>query len=73
MNIAKYLLVVVDYNKEGIEIYYLYSLDELEDFELDQEERKELIYSSKTKSNGRMFKIISVRIDVSRKGNEQTT
>lgn len=68
MKIAKYLLVVEDYNKEGVEVYSLYSLDELDNLELAKEELRELLYSSKTESEGRVFKIISVNINVGEKG-----
>lgn len=61
------MLMVEDYNKEGIEIYSLHSLDELDNLELAKEELKELLYSSKTESEGRVFKIISVNINVGEK------
>lgn len=64
MNIAKYMLMVEDYNKEGVEVYSLYSLDALDNFELAVEERRKLLYSSKIESNGRMFKIIYVDINI---------
>ena len=46
MKIVKYMLMVEDYNKEGVEVYSLYSLDELDNLELAKEELKELLYSS---------------------------
>ena len=64
MKIVKYMLMVEDYNKEGVEVYSLYSLDELDNLELAKEELKELLYSSKTESEGKVFKIISVNISV---------
>ena len=64
MKIVKYMLMVEDYNKEGVKIYSLYSLDELDNLELAKEELKELLYSSKTESEGKVFKIISVNINV---------
>lgn len=64
MKIVKYMLMVEDYNKEGVEVYSLYSLDELDNLELAKEELKELLYSSKTESEGKVFKIISVNINV---------
>lgn len=64
MKIVKYMLMVEDHNKDGTEVYSLYSLDELDNLELATEELKELLYSSKTKSEGRVFKIISVNINV---------
>lgn len=67
MNIAKYMLMVEDYNKEGVEAYSLYSLDELDNLELAREELRELLYSSKTEYEGRVFKIIYVNINVGEK------
>ena len=67
MKIVKYMLMVEDHNKDGIEVYSLYSLDKLDNLELTTEELKELLHSRKTKSEGRVFKIISVNINVGEK------
>lgn len=73
MKIAKYLLVVVDTTVDYIETYALYDLSELDQFDLTPEEREKLIGTSQTHSKGRLFKIITVDIDIGRKGDEQTT
>lgn len=73
MKIAKYLLVVVDSIVDYIETYALYELSELDQFDLSQRERDRLLLTSQTSSKGRLFKIIIVDINVSEKGDEQTT
>lgn len=70
MKIAKYLLVVVDYiveEIEEIEVFALHDLSELDKFDLTPEERERLVGTSQTHSKGRMFKIITVDIDIGRK------
>lgn len=73
MKVAKKLFVVVDYNKEDVEIYSLSYLLESDDIDLTQEEREVLLSTSRLKSNGRLYKLIIVDIDVGGKGDEQTT
>lgn len=73
MRVAKYLLVVVDSIVDYIETYALYDLSELDQFDLSQRERDQLLITSQTSSKGRLFKIIIVDINVSEKGDEQTT
>lgn len=70
MNIAKYLLVVVDSVVDYIETYALYDLYELDQFDLSQRERDRLLLTSQTSSKGRLFKIIIVDINVSEKREE---
>lgn len=70
MNIAKYLLVVVDSVVDYIETYALYDLSELDQFDLSQRERDRLLLTSQTSSKGRLFKIIIVDINVSEKREE---
>lgn len=68
MNIAKYLLIVVDTMVGFIETYALYDLSELDSFGLSQRERDNLLLNSQTSSKDRLFKIIIVDINVSEKG-----
>lgn len=70
MNIAKYLLVVVDSIVDYIETYALYDLSELDLFDLSQRERDRLLLTSQTSSKGRLFKIIIVDINVGKKREE---
>ena len=70
MNIAKYLLVVVDSIVDYIETYALYDLSELDQFDLSQRERDRLLLTSQTSSKGRLFKIIIVDINVGEKREE---
>lgn len=71
MNIAKYLLVVVDSVVDYIETYALYDLYELDQFDLSQRERDRLLLTSQTSSKGRLFKIIIVDINVSGRGDAE--
>lgn len=70
MNIAKYLLVVVDSIVDYIETYALYDLSELDQFDLSQRERDRLLLTSQTSSKGRLFKIIIVDINIGKKRGE---
>lgn len=70
MNIAKYLLIVVDTTVDYIETYALYDLSELDQFDLSQRERDRLLLTSQTSSKGRLFKIIIVDINISKKREE---
>ena len=70
MNIAKYLLVVVDSIVDYIETYALYDLSELDQFDLSQRERDRLLLTSQTSSKDRLFKIIIVDIDINDKREE---
>ena len=70
MKIAKYLLIVVDSIVDYIEMYALYDLSELDQFDLSQRERDRLLLTSQTSSKGRLFKIIIVDINVGRKGDD---
>lgn len=70
MKIAKYMLILVDYiveEIEEIEVFALHELTELDQFDLTSEEREKLINTSQTYSKGRMFKIMTVDIDIGRK------
>lgn len=67
MKIAKYLLVVADYLVEEIEVFALHDLTELDKFELTSKEMDKLQSSSQVCSKGRMFKIITVDINIGRK------
>lgn len=68
MKIAKYMLILADYIVEEIEVFALHELTELDKFELTSKEREKLQSSSQVYSKGRMFKIITVDIDIGRKG-----
>lgn len=67
MKIAKKLFVVVDYNKEDVEIYSLSYLLESDDTDLTQEEREVLLSTSRLKANGRLYKLIIVEVDTNDK------
>lgn len=68
MKIAKKLFVVVDYNKEDVEIYSLDDLLESDKIDLTKEEREVLLSTSRLKANGRLYKLIIVDVDDSGKG-----
>lgn len=68
MKVAKKLFVVVDYNKEDVEVYSLNYLLESNEIDLTQEEREGLLTTSRLKSNGRLYKLIVVDIDVGGRG-----
>lgn len=67
MKIAKKLFVVVDYNKEDVEIYSLTNLFESDKVDLTKEEREDLLTTSRIESNGRIYKLIVVDINVGEK------
>lgn len=68
MKIAKYLLILADYLVEEIEVFALHDLTELDKFELTSKERDKLESSSQVYSRGRMYKVITVDINIGRKG-----
>ena len=67
MKIAKYMLILADYMVEEVEVFALHDLTELEQFDLTSEEMDKLQSSSQVYSKGRLFKIITVDIDIGRK------
>ena len=68
MKIVKYMLILADYIVEELEVFALHDLTELDQFDITPEDRERLINTSQTYSKGRMFKIITVDIDIGRKG-----